>query len=141
MNANLSEGQEFRGRTRELSMGRMLAFSGGPFAAAGWPAKNLHTDQAKAVEAGLSAPIASGIQCEADIIRLLTELFGDEWFRSGVLHVKYPRVVFAGTSLSARAHVTATRAADAGAIVELEVSCETAEGEKVVVGTASCRQP
>jgi acyl dehydratase len=141
MNANLSEGQEFSGRARELSMTRMLAFSGGPFVAAGWPAKNLHTDMAKAVEAGLTAPIASGIQCEADIVRLLTELFGDEWFRSGVLHVKYPRLVFAGTSLLARARVSATRAADAGAIVDLEVWCETPDGEKVVVGTASCRQP
>ena len=138
MKAKLSEGQEFSGVARELSMTRMLAFSGGPFGAPGWPTKNLHTDLAKAKEAGLTAPIASGIQCEGDIIRLQTDLFGDAWFRSGKLHVKYPRLVFAGTSLVARARVRSRQATDAGTLVELEVSCETPEKEVVVVGTASC---
>src|ERR1043166_3628460 len=99
MSAILSEGQELRGVPRELSVGRMLAFSGGPLAAAGGPAKNLHTDAGKAKEAGLAAPIASGVQCEADIIRLLTDTFGDAWSRSGKLHVKYPRPVYAGTTV------------------------------------------
>lgn len=138
MNPNLSEGQEFSGVARELSMTRMLAFSGGPLGAAGWPAKNLHTDPAKAKEAGLTAPIASGIQCEGDIIRLLAGLLGDAWYRSGRLHVKYPRPVFAGTSLLARARVRSRQASGAGTLVELEVWCETPEKEIVVVGTASC---
>ena len=141
MSANLAEGKEFNGRPRELSMTRMLAFSGGSFAVPGWPAKNLHTDAAKAREAGLTAPIASGVQCEADIIRLLTELFGDRWFRCGKLHVKYPRPVFAGMSLLPRARVRARRPSDAGTVVELEVWCETSEKEVVVVGTASCIEP
>jgi acyl dehydratase len=131
----MTEGQEFRGAVRELSLARMLAFSGGPLAAEGWPAKNLHTDLAKAKEAGLAAPIASGIQYEADVIRLLTELFGDAWTRSGKLCVKYPRVVFAGASLQACARV---RSKDAGGRVELEVWCETGEKEVVLAGTASC---
>jgi acyl dehydratase len=138
MTANLNESQEFSGRMRVLSMSRMLAFSGGPFDAAGWPAKNLHTDAGKAAEAGLTAPIASGIQCEGDIIRLLMEVFGDAWLRSGKLHVKYPRPVFAGTSLVPRARVLSRRAADAGTLVELEIWCETPEKEIVVVGNASC---
>lgn len=138
MSAELSEGREFSGVARELSMTRMLAFSGGSFGAPGWPAKNLHTDAAKAKEAGLAAPIASGIQCEGDIIRLLIELFGDAWFGSGRLHVKYPRPVFAGTSLVARARVRSRQASGAGTLVELEVWCETPEKEIVVVGTASC---
>ena len=138
MTANWSEGQEFSGAARELSTARILAFSGGAFGAPGWPAKNLHTDPAKAKEAGLAAPIASGIQFEADIIRLLIDLFGDAWFASGKLHVKYPRPVFAGTPVVARARVRTTQASGAGTLVELEVWCETQEKEIVVVGTASC---
>jgi len=69
LNANLVEGQEFSGRMRELSMTRMLAFAGGLLANPGWPAKNLHTDPAKAKEARLRAPIASGLQYESDISR------------------------------------------------------------------------
>ena len=138
MSVDLHEGKEFTGAARTLSTTRMLAFSGGPLAAVGWPAKNLHTDAAKAMEAGLSAPIASGIQCEADIIRLLTRVLGDAWSRSGKLHVKYPRPVFADTALLTRARVLAKRATDRGTLVELEVSCETGAGEKAVVGTATC---
>lgn len=138
MVANLVEGQEFSGRMRELSMTRLLGFSGGPLGAPGWPAKNLHTDTAKAAEAGLPAPIASGIQCEGDIIRLLTGLFGEAWFRHGKLHVKYPRPVFAGMSVQARARVRARRPGDDGTLVELDVWCETLEKVTAVVGTASC---
>ena len=141
MKAKFAEGKEFSGRARALSMTRMLAFSGGPFAAPGWPAKNLHTDAAKAREAGLAAPIASGVQYEGDIIRLLTELFGDTWFSRGKLHVKYPRPVFAGMSVLPRARVRARRPGDGGTVVELEVWCETSEKEVVVVGTASCIEP
>jgi len=135
------EGQEISGQMREMSTARILAFSGGSFSAPGWPAKNLHTDAAKAKEAGLTAPIASGIQCECDLIRLLADLFGDAWFRSGKLHIKYPRPVFSGMSLRPHARVLARRPGDAGAIVELEVWCETLEKEVVIAGTASCVVP
>ena len=134
----LTVGREFSGTPRDLSMTRMLAFSGGPFAAAGWPAKNLHTDEAKAKEAGLAAPIASGVQCEADIIRLLTDVLGEAWSRSGKLHVKYPKPVYAGTVLTVRARVRSSEAVEGGTRVELDVSCETPAKEVVVVGTASC---
>jgi acyl dehydratase len=138
MFANLLEGREFSGHRRELSMTRMLAFSGGPFGIAGWPARNLHTDTAKAAEAGLRAPIASGVQCEGDLIRLLTELFGEAWFRHGKLHVKYPRPVFAGMSVQPHARVRARRHGEGGTVVELDVWCEAPEKEIVLVGTASC---
>src|ERR1043166_2356877 len=117
----LTEGQEFNGALRELSTGRILAFSGGPFATPGWPAKNLHTDRAKAAEAKLDAPIASGIQCEGDIVRLLIELFGEAWFRHGKLHVKYPRPVFAGASVQSRARVRSRRVDGAATTIELDV--------------------
>jgi acyl dehydratase len=137
----LNEDQEFNGRMRGLSTGRILAFSGGPLESAGWPAKNLHTDVAKAAEAGLEAPIASGIQFEGDVIRLLIELFGDAWFAGGKLHVKYPRPVYAGTSLRPCARVKSKRSTDSGTLVELEVWCETPEKEVVLIGTASCVEP
>jgi len=135
----LQEGIEVAGTARELTIGRILAFSGGPFGAPGWPAKNLHTDAGKAAEAGLSAPIVSGIQCEADIVRLLIRLFGEKaWFETGRLHVKYPRPVFADTALVARARVRARQASADGTKIELEIWCDTPQKETVVVGSASC---
>ena len=136
---HLSEGTEAAGTPRELSMGRILAFSGGPLATAGWPAKNLHTDTAKAQEAGLTAPIVSGIQCEADVIRLLIRLFGEKaWFETGRLHIKYPKLVFADTELTARARVRTRQASSEGTKFELDVWCDTPKQETVVVGTATC---
>ncbi len=134
----LHEGQEFSGGVREISMARMLAFAGGPLANPGWPAKNLHTDQGKAAQAKLRAPIASGLQYESDIIRLLLRLFDDAWWSHGAIHVKYPRPVYADTRLSAHARVSATKPVDGGMLIELDVWCETTEKEVVIVGTASC---
>jgi len=135
--AQLVEGALFSGAPRVLSAARILAFSGGPFDAPGWPAKNLHTDAAKAAEAGLAEPIVSGIQCEADVVRLLASLFGDLWYRRGRLSVKYPRVVTAGMTIRAHARVKSV----GEGTIELEVWCDTPDGTMVVVGTAGCDTP
>ena len=140
MAAKLVEGLEFGGRTRQLTMARMLALSGGEFGSAEWPRKNVHTDAARAADAGLSAPIASGIHREADIVRLLIELFGESWFWHGELSVNHLCPVFAGTWVQPRARVCAIKPGEAGDIVELEVWCETSEKVIVTVGTASCRE-
>ncbi len=138
MATKLVDGLEFTGHLRQLTMARMLAFSGGALGSAEWPRKNLHTDAAKAADAGLPAPIASGIQCEGDIIRLLIELFGERWFRYGKLSVTHLRPVFAGTWVQARARVGTRKPGEAGDILELEVWCETPEKVSLTVGKASC---
>ena len=136
--ARIDDERTYSGQARELSVARLLAFSGGPLATPGWPARNLHTDAAKAAEGGLTAPIASGVQCESDLIRLLIELFGDAWFAHGKMHVKYPRPVFAGAFVRACARVRARTALATGARVELDVWCETGDKTVVISGTASC---
>ena len=130
-------GQEFTGPRRCLSKARILALSGGVLGSADWPRRNLHTDAAKAAEAGLPAPIASGIQCEGDIVRLLIGLLGDAWFSSGRLNVTHRRPVFEGTWIQARARITETSSTDAGELLRIEVWCETPEQEIVTSGTAS----
>ena len=134
-------GTEFAGRQRILSIGRILAFSGGPLDSPEWPSKNLHTDKDKASEAGLSAPIASGIQYESHLIELLCALFGERWFEDGVLNVKYPRPVRAGDAVQPFAKITAFTSEGTIASVELDVWCARGDGEKVLVGTARCHVP
>ena len=136
--AKTAVGTEFTGPEYELALVRMLAFSGGPIDTPGWPAKNLHTDAGKAAEAGLLAPIASGIQYEAHLVELLVQLFCGAWFREGVLRAKYPRTVAAGDRVQPMARVTG-RSAEAGRITfDLEVWCQRKGAEKVLVGTARC---
>ena len=134
----IDDDRTYSGQARELSVTRLLAFSGGPLSSPGWPARNLHTDTAKAAEGGLPAPIASGVQCESDLIRLLIELFGDAWFAHGRMHVKYPRPVFAGAVVQACARVRARTSEAQGSRIELDVWCETADKTVVITGTASC---
>lgn len=136
--AGTEVGAEFTGPVKTLAPVRMLAFSGGPIDTLEWPAKNLHTDIEKAADAGLSAPIASGIQYEGHLVELMVRLFGDAWFREGMLQAKYPRTVTAGDLVQPMARVTA-RSADGDKIgFELEVWCQRADEEKVLVGTARC---
>ena len=134
----MNPGEEFSGKRRQLTMARILALSGGALGSAEWPRKNLHTDGAKAAEAGLAAPIASGIQCEGDMVRLLVQLFGDRWFREGKLNVTHRRPVFEGTWIQAHARVSTTSPAAGGNLVELEVWCETPEKVVLSAGTATC---
>lgn len=136
--AKTEVGTEFVGAAYELALVRMLAFSGGPIDTPGWPAKNLHTDVEKAAEAGLPAPIASGIQYEGHLVELLVKLFGDAWFREGVLQAKYPRTVAAGDRVQPMARVTG-RSTETGSVTfDLEVWCQRAGDEKILVGTARC---
>ncbi len=133
-----TEGQTFSGPRRCLSRARILALSGGTIGSPDWPRRNLHTDAAKAAEAGLPAPIASGIQCEGDIVRLLISLFGECWFSSGRLNVTHRRPVFEGTWVQAYARVSGAMPGDADELVRVEVWCETPEREILTAGTASC---
>lgn len=124
-----------------LTIERVLAFSAGVPGEPGWPHRNLHTDEAKAREAGLPAIIASGTQSEGLLVELLIELFGDAWHHSGEVALKLPRSVLVGDTVQAKATVREIREADGGPVCELDVRCETQTGEAVLIGTASCRMP
>jgi acyl dehydratase len=137
----LAVGTRFSGLPRKLSAPRILAFSGGAFDAPGWPARNLHTDWAKAEEAGLAAPIASGLQFEGHLVELLYEMFGENWLATGTTQVKYPRPVLTDDVIEAVAQITALEPAGARLRVTLDVWCNRADNTTVLVGTASCMVP
>jgi acyl dehydratase len=139
--AALEVGACFAGAPRKLSAPRILAFSGGAFDAPGWPARNLHTDPAKAKEAGLAAPIASGLQFEGHLVELLYEIFAENWLASGVLQVKYPRPVLTDDVVEAVAQVSALEPDEAEIRVSVDAWCSRADGTKVLIGTASCMIP
>ena len=136
--ASTAEATELSGPVRTISLTRMLAFSGGPLDAPNWPSANLHTNKEKAAEAGLAAPIASGLQYQGDLVRFLMDLLGDDWSRSGKLHVKFPRVVAVGDEVRPKVRITTKQQAGSAITFELEVWCENQDQDKVLVGTASC---
>ena len=83
----------------------------------------------------------SGIQYEAHLVELLVQLFGDAWFREGVLQAKYPRTVAAGDHVQPMARVTGGSTEAGSVTFDLEVWCQRAGDEKVLVGTARCAVP
>lgn len=134
-------GQVFEGRARQLTLARALALSGGPFDAAVWPEKNLHTDLKAANDAGLAEIVVSGTQWEGYLVGFLAELFGMHWFRHGELDIKIPRSVRIGETLQPKARLE-TRETQGGALrIALSVWVENQDGAQVLVGTAACTLP
>ncbi len=131
-------GATFEGRVRDMSLDRILAFSGGFFDEPNWPHKNLHTDFAKAQEAGLPDLIASGNHAIGILIELLIQLFGDTWLRHGELDLKVVNSVYVGETVQAKAVVKERRQTEAGDVISLETWCENQTGTTVIVGTATC---
>jgi acyl dehydratase len=132
-------GTTFEGRPRNLSLDRILAFSGGLLSEPNWPHKNLHTDVDKAREAGLLDIIASGNQSVGILVALLMRLFGSAWLHNGVLDMKIVKSVYAGDTVQAKATLTERR--DVAGAVEfvLDAWCDNQHGATVVAGTALCR--
>ena len=132
-------GSTFEGRVREMSLDRILAFSGGFLSDADWPHQNLHTDLAKAQEAGLPDLIASGNQSVGVLVALLTEIFGAAWFTRGVLDLKIVNSVYSGDTVQAKAVVRERREQGGAIDVVLDTWCENQHGVKVITGDAICR--
>jgi hypothetical protein len=116
---------------KQVSLARMLAFSGGEIGTPGWPASNIHTDPAKARRAGLPNVIASGIQAEAYLIALLIDEMGEAWLSGGTLSVKHVGMLGPGDTVIPKIQ----RVAD-GAPRRFELRCERPDGRPVVVGEA-----
>lgn len=134
-------GTSFEGRVRELSLERILALSGGLFSEPNWPHKNLHTDSAKAHEAGLPDVIASGNQSVGILVALLMRIFGPIWLHHGILDVKIVASVYADDTVQARARLRERRQTAEAVEFVLDAWCANQHGATVVVGTAACRVP
>ncbi len=129
-------GQEFSCRTKTVSWPRLWTFSGGPFAAEGWPRKNVHTDLAFAQGTGLPSVAVSGTQCQGYLCDLMIDLFGEEWLSQGQMNIKFVKPIPEGDRLVAKAKVQ-SKEEGGETKISFEVWCENQNGEKAVVGTAS----
>jgi len=125
------------GRPRLMSLGRVLALSGGAFATPGWPAKNLHTDMAAAQAAGLSTIVVSGTQWEGHMVGLLVDTVGPAWFEGGTIDIKLPRSVKVDETLTPRLVLEAFEERDGRRIARFAVAVTNDAGDEVLVGTAS----
>ena len=126
----LDVGQEIAPAVKQMSLEQMSR----PLMSGGNP---IHYDPTFAREAGLSAPIATGVMSSAFLSEMLTTAFGVEWIRGGSMDVKFIRPVYAGDTVTARGRITGKSATSTGVRIVLEIWCETQRGEPVTVGTAT----
>jgi acyl dehydratase len=134
--ADAAPGQVFRGRPFRFTLPRVLAFSGGAFDEPGWPQRNLHTDAAKAREAGLPDIIVSGTQFEGLLLGHLARLVGPAWHRAGELEARIAKSALVGDEVTPVAVLRGIEDGPGGRVASLEVWCETQDGSKVLVGEA-----
>jgi acyl dehydratase len=130
-------------RAEELAVGRELepvvkhmnlAQMSRPLMAGSNP---IHYDREFAKNAGLPAPIATGVMSSAFLSEMLTKAFGVEWIRGGTMDVKFIRPLYAGDTVTARGQITGKTETSTGMRVALDIWCDTQRGELVTVGTAS----
>lgn len=138
---NAEAGTVFPGRPRTLSASRVLAFSGGPLDQPSWPARNIHTDAAKARDAGLERIIASGTQSEGILIGHLINLCGMDWYRNGRIEVRFVKSVFVGETVAPFVRLVGHKPSESVRDLTFDVWCDKADDVAVVVGTASCSIP
>jgi acyl dehydratase len=133
---NVGDGAEFNGEGKKITAARLLTFSGGPLTEAGWPRKNIHTDTDFAKSTGLPSRCASGTQFQGQMAEFLVDLFGERWFTTGTMNVKFVDLVLEDQTVTARAKVTGRKPDGKGTRIELEIWSECG-GRKVMTGTAS----
>lgn len=134
------DGFEKSGHSKQVSLARMLAFSGGEIGTANWPASNLHTDALKARSAGLKDLIASGIQAEGYLIALILDEVGEQWFRSGTLSVKHLGMLSPGDRVIPKIKVYPSDGTIEGPRYRFDVRCERLDAQLTVVGEAAVSQ-
>lgn len=101
--------------------------------------KNIHTDLEAAQAAGLRLPIMQGQQQMSFVCELMAGYFGETWFTSGWVKVKFISPVYAFENLTVRATVTGESPGPEGTRQELEVWVEDGKGAKTAVGWASAK--
>ncbi len=129
---------QFTGKPKRLAEARVFAFSGGPLNAPGWPASNIHTDLKLAQSAGLPTRAISATQYQSHLVDLLIDIFGMDWFKSGVIDSKFVAIVDVNDIITSKLSVVSCVTEGNKLRINLEAWCENQFGRKVLVGTAHC---
>lgn len=123
-------GQEIAPVVKRLSIERMSR----PLMAGNNP---LHYDAEFARNAGLPAPIATGVMSSAYLSEMLTRAFGVEWIRGGTMDVKFISPIYADDVVTAHGRIIGKHDTSTGVLISLDLWCDTQRGGPVTVGAAS----
>lgn len=123
-------GQELPSVRKVIKLENMRLFSG-------YSIRTMHTDWEIAKKSGLPAPIAQGLQSQAYICEMCIDFFGESWFKTGKLDVRFTAYTVPGDRITTGGVVKEKIAEGDAVRLNCEVWCENQAGGTTCVGTAS----
>ena len=99
--------------------------------------KSIHTDAEWAKKKGFAAPLAQGLMSTAYVSQMMVDLLGEGFVKGGKINASFIKPVLAGDTLTMRGAVKSKEAEGAHMRITVEFWCESQQGVKTMVGTAS----
>ena len=95
----------------------------------------IHRETPEAYAGPFGRPVAHGMLVLALVSEAMANAFGETWERGGALKVRWRQPALVPVEGTARA----TLRSESGGVATYDVSCEDANGEALLTGTASVR--
>ena len=130
----LEVGDELQPLTKTIVQRQIDCFSG-------VRPNSIHTDPEWARKKGFRAPLVQAMMSTAYVSQLMMQFLGAGYAKGGALSVSFIKPVYVGDTLTVRGRVRSRQPEGDATRVTVEVWCETRDGEKAVVGTASGLEP
>ncbi len=121
--------EEVSGPSKQISLEMCQKFSG--------PQKNYHNDIEAARALGFPDIVVQGMMSLCFLSEMMTARFGAGWYAGGRMTVNLVNVLWQGETVSARGLVHELTAEGPRQRAHLHISCDKADGTKVVAGSAS----
>jgi acyl dehydratase len=130
------QGYEIVGKPKQLTIEKLRYYSGGPIGPT-WPVRNIHTDREISIRSGIGKPIASGMMFEAFMTELMTDFFGDNWFKKGEMSVICIEMAGDGDTILPKAIITNKIFEESKSEISMKLWCENQNRHVIMIGSAS----
>ncbi len=103
------------------------------------PGKNYHTDRDEAQKLGFPEVVVQGMMSVCFLSELLTQRFGEGWFRGGKMNVNLVNVLWMGETVTSHSVIKeiSPEGGSGHQRAQLEIWCQKADGTVITVGSAS----
>jgi acyl dehydratase len=101
------------------------------------PGKSYHNDVEEARKLGFPDIVVQGMMSLCFLSEMMTNRFGEGWYRGGRMDVNLVNVLWQGETVKAKGLVRTKAREGAATRSEVDVWCEKEDGTKIVVGKAS----
>ncbi len=126
----------YRGNHMQITEKALLYFSGGDRTSPKFPSQTIHTSLEVAQNCGINKRIASGAMSEGILAELMVDIFGEKWFKSGKMRIKFIKPVVIGDVVLPFVLYENTE----NGIMHFNVWCENKKGQKIVIGQALLKE-